>query len=201
MMLILSMPASCVANACASSGILSTTMLMHRRVVEVLPRLGLPLQALGLGEQLLLDDLRLGLADGEHLGGFGPADPLDLRGLAGALVLELLLRRFGADDRRLLLALRAQDRRLPLGLGRLDDRRLQLLLACAPPPAPGRALPAACGPARSGVSCSVTCCRAMAVASGPACSASACLAWTAASNSACLDSLSRSDCAIATSAS
>ncbi len=41
----------------------------------------------------------------------------------------------------------------------------------------------------------------MAVASGPACSASACLALTAASNSACRDSLSRSDCAIATSAS
>ena len=50
-------------------------------------------------------------------------------GLAGALELELLLRRLGADDGGLLLAFGAQDRRLPLGFGRLDDGRLQLLLA------------------------------------------------------------------------
>ena len=51
------------------------------------------------------------------------------------------------------------------------------------------------------VSCSVTFCLAMAVASGPACPASACLLWTAALNSACLVSLSRRDCAMVTSAS
>ena len=96
--------------------------------------------------------------------------------------------------------LRAEDRGLPVGLGRLDDRRLKLLF-----PAGGLLrldehfllladlvdadfllgdlLPGDGGGQRAGLL------------------GSACLACTVASNSACFDSLSRRDCAMATSAS
>ena len=123
------MPASCVANACASSGIFVDDHVDDRRVVEDLPRLGFSLETFRFRQKLLLDDFRFRLSHRKHFRGLGPADLLDLGGLAGALELQLPLRRLGTNDSRLLLAFGAKDGRLSFRFGGLDDRRLQFLLA------------------------------------------------------------------------
>ena len=93
----------------------------------------------GFGDALRLDRLGLRQADRFDLGGFRPPFRFDRRGTPGAFLAQLLLLRFrqrderrsaafGFEDRCLLRRLGAHDCRQAIGLGRLDDRRFELLL-------------------------------------------------------------------------